>query len=90
MNINKCVKIFNAMLVNKSIPIEDLFNLISDYLTENNIDNSGEIMKLIIQNPQLIEETIPTILDYCVRKYDICSIIFNNKTILYYVTVKNN
>lgn len=90
MTINNCVEIFNAMLVNKSVPIEDLFNLISDYLTENNIDNSDEMMKLIVQNPQLIQDTIPTILNYYIRKYDIYSITFNNKTILYYVTTKNN
>lgn len=54
MTINNCVEIFNAMLVNKSVPIEDLFNLISDYLTENNIDHSADMMKLIVQNPQLV------------------------------------
>lgn len=90
MTINNCVEIFNAMLVNKSVPIEDLFNLISDYLTENNIDHSADMMKLIVQNPQLIQETIPTILDYYVRKYDIYSITVGSRTILYYVTIKNN
>ena len=90
MNIDDCVNIFNAMIVGKSVPIEMLINLISDYLTENNIKHSDKIMNLIMQHPQLIQETIPTILDYYVRKYDICSISINNKIILYYVTTKNN
>ena len=90
MNINNCVKIFNCMASGDVVPIEELIELVSDFLTENNIENSDEMMKLVIQNPSLIQETIPAILDYYTRKYDICSIIYNNKIIFYYVAAKND
>lgn len=42
------------------------------------------MINLIVQNPQLINVAMPKIVEYFCRKYCILSIIFNNKTILYY------
>lgn len=91
MDGKTCIRVFNKRIHKESISLKkELIPMISDYLTENNIDHSADMMKLIVQNPQLVQETIPTILDYYVRKYDIYSITVGSRTILYYVTIKNN
>ena len=65
----------------------------SEYLTENNFENSDKLVNLVVQNPQLIQQAIPNIVEYYCRKYNILSLrerldlnsLFNNfKTILYY------
>lgn len=42
------------------------------------------MITLIVQNPRLVQQTFNVIIPYYLRKYNIFSIIFNNKTILYY------
>lgn len=89
---NDCINIFNAMIRGTPVSFqEQLLPMVSEYLTENNIENSDKMINLIVQNPQLIQNTIPEIVEYYCRKYDILSIKqktlnnFNNlKTILYY------
>lgn len=64
----------------------------SEYLTENNIENSDKLINLVVQNPQLIQQAIPEIVDYYCRKYNILILkrlpgeqdINVLKTILYY------
>lgn len=88
-----CIYIFNAMIRGTPISFQEkLLPIYSEYLTENNIENSNKLINLIVQNPQLIQQAIPEIVDYYCRKYNILSIKekFNNsflnnfKTILYY------
>ena len=87
----ECISIFNAMI--RGAPIDKLIILISDYLTEIKCEKSGEIINLIAQNPQLIQQVFPQIVEYYCRKYNILSIkkvdlnnlyINSLKTILYY------
>lgn len=92
---NKCISIFNSMI--RGTPVSftnELLPLYSEYLTENNFENSDELVNLVVQNPQLIQQAIPNIVEYYCRKYNIFYLtnnpdlnsLFNNnfKTILYY------
>ena len=63
------------------------------YLTEIKCEKSGEIINLIVQNPQLIQQAFPQIVEYYCRKYNILSVkrvdmndlyINSLKTVLYY------
>ena len=86
------IEIFNAMIRGTPVSFQEkLLPMLSEYLTENNIEDSEKMINLVIQNPQLIQNTLPEILDYYCRKYDILSIkqktlnsLNNFKTILYY------
>lgn len=87
-----CIEIFNAMIRGAPISFQDkLLPMISEYLTENNVENSDKMINLLVQNPQLVQNTLPDIVDYYCRKFNILSLIklskdqlINNKTILYY------
>ncbi len=86
------IEIFNAMIRGTPVSFQEkLLPMLSEYLTENNIEDSEKMINLVIQNPQLIQNTLPEIVDYYCRKYDILSIkqktlnsLNNFKTILYY------
>lgn len=94
MSKSDCIYIFNAMLRGDPVSFNDkLLPLVSDYLTDINYENSEKIIYLITQNPQLIQQTIPTLVDHFCRKYTIFSLQlipdqnaanFGPKTILYY------
>lgn len=89
-----CIEVFNAMIGGTPVSFSaKLLPLYSGYLTENNFENSDKLINLVVQNPQLIQQAIPKIVEYYCRKYNIYSLInkpdlnslFNsNKTILYY------
>ena len=88
-----CIEVFNSMVRGTPVSfIEKLLPIYSEYLTENNIENSEKLINLVVQNPQLLQEAIPKIVDYYCRKYNILSILLlpnvNEinipKTILYY------
>lgn len=90
---NDCIEIFNAMIRGTPISFQDkLLPMVSEFLTENNIENSDKMINLIVQNPQLIQNTLPELVDYYCRKFNILSLkqkindsLLNNfKTILYY------
>ena len=82
---NDCIEIFNSMIRGTPVSFQEkLLPMISEYLTENNIENSEKLISLIAQNPQLAQQTIPEIVEYYCRKFCILSIIFKNQTILYY------
>ena len=88
---NDCIEIFNAMIRGTPVSFQDkLLPMVSEFLTENNIENSDKMINLIVQNPQLIQQTLPQVVDYYCRKFTILSILeFPNginipKTILYY------
>ncbi len=96
MNKSDCLEVFNAMIRGTPISFQDkLLPMFSEYLTENNIENSDKMIHLVVQNPQLIQEAFPEIIEYYCRKFNIFSLqikispnnsLFNNnfKTILYY------
>lgn len=88
-----CIEVFNSMIRGTPVSFtEELLPIYSEYLTENNIENSEKLINLVVQNPQLLQEAIPKIVDYYCRKYNILSILLlpnvNEinipKTILYY------
>lgn len=88
-----CIEVFNSMIRGTPVSFtETLLPIYSEYLTENNIENSEKLINLVVQNPQLLQEAIPKIVDYYCRKYNILSILLlpnaNEinipKTILYY------
>lgn len=83
---NECVTVFNSMCRGEPLDINRVIKLISLYLTENNIENSEKMVNFIVNNPFTIKIALPKVVDYFCVKYTIFSIIFNNKTILYYVT----
>ena len=89
----ECIGIFNAMIRGTPVSFQEkLLPMVSEYLTENNIENSDKMINLIVQNPQLIQNTLPELVDYYCRKFCILSLrqkineslINNFKTILYY------
>ena len=85
MTKTECIEIFNAII--NGIPVDfqnKLLPLFSEYLTENNIENPGKMINLVINEPHLLQSFIPKIINYYKNKYTILSIVFNNKTILYY------
>ena len=88
-----CITIFNAMIRGTPISFTDrLLPLYKEFLTENNIENSDKMINFVVQNPQLIQQAIPKIVDYYCRKYNILILkklpgdqdINILKTILYY------
>ncbi len=83
---NECISIFNETIRGAPISFEDkLLPLVSEYLTENNIENSDKMIYLIVQQPQLMQIALPKVVDYFCRKYNILILKSNlNKIILYY------
>ena len=72
MTKNEYIDIFNAMIRGTPVSFtEKLLPMYSEYLTENNIENSEKLINLVVQNPQLIQQSIPQIVDYYCRKYNI-------------------
>ena len=91
MTKKECIELFNNMIRGTPISFQDkLLPMVSEFLTENNIENSEKLINLVVQNPQLIQQAIPNIVEYYCRKFTILSILeFPNginipKTILYY------
>ena len=93
MTKNECIELFNDMIRGAPVSFQDkLLPMVSEFLTENNIENSEKMINLIVQNPQLIQQTLPEVVDYYCRKFCILSLkqqvnesLLNNfKTILYY------
>lgn len=90
---NDCILVFNAMIRGTPISFKErILPLYVEYLTENNFENSDKLINLVVQNPQLIQQALPKIVEYYCRKYNILSLkekvnnslINNLKTILYY------
>ena len=82
---NECIELFNKMIRGTPVSFQDkLLPIYSEYLTENNIENPGKMINLVINEPHLLQSFIPKIINYYRNKYTILSIVFNNKTILYY------
>ena len=87
---NDCIEVFNAMIRGTPVSFkEKLLPLYSEYLTENNVENSDKLINLVVQNPMLMQTALPKIVEYFCRKEDILRIYYNNKLIKY-VTNKND
>lgn len=93
MTKNEYIDIFNAMIRGTPVSFtEKLLPMYSEYLTENNVENSEKLINLVVQNPQLIQQSIPQIVDYYCRKFNILILqklpgpqdLNILKTILYY------
>lgn len=79
------IDLFNAL--NTGSPVSwknQVLPIIYDYLTESQFENSDKMINLIKQNPQLSSNYLLDCIKYYCRKHGILSIIYNNKTILYY------
>ena len=87
---NECIEVFNSMIRRTPVSFPNkLLPMYSEYLTENNIENSDKLINLIVQNPGLLQQYIPDIINFYRKKYNILRIDlkdkFNNfKPILYY------
>ena len=95
MTKNDYISIFNAMIRGTPVPFDkQILPMVSEYLTEINYENSSKVINLIVQNPQIVQNFIPDLIEYYCRKYNIFrlqikpkninSININLKTILYY------
>jgi len=90
MTKTEYIDIFNAMIRRTPVSFQEkLLPMFSEYLTENNIENSDKMIILVAQNPQLLQQTLPKIVDFYCIKYNILSLNqVNNlgqlKPILYY------
>ena len=52
---------------------------------QREIDKNHDDISLLFQNPQIIEMAYPKIVEYFTKKYNILSLIYNNKILYYYV-----
>lgn len=89
MTKQECIGVFNATIRGTPVSFQEkLLPMVSDYLTEIKCEKSDKIISLIVSNPTIIQQTIPTLVDYYCRKYNIYSVKqpngYNLKTILYY------
>lgn len=93
MTKTECIEIFNAIIKNTPINFQNkILPLISEYLTENNVENSSEMINLIAQNPQLSQQVLPPVIKHFCKKYNICEVqvlpdqynVNVVRTILYY------
>lgn len=79
------IDVFNSLIHGSPISWKDkVLPIIYDYLTESKFENSDKLINLIKQNPQLSSNYLIDCMKFYCTKYNIFSIIFNNKTILYY------
>ena len=86
MDKNKIVAIFNSYLRQNAVNINEVTELCSEYLEDINAPNKEENMKLLVNNPTLITNMFPDVIRHFSVKHTICSIIFNNKILMYYVS----
>lgn len=85
MSKDKIIEILNKAISKDTPPtIEEYLLIISEYLTEINYKDSEKVISLITQQPFIVTNFIPKVVDYFTRKLNICSIIENKQTILYY------
>ena len=71
MTKSDCVEVFNAMIRGTPVSFQEkLLPMVSDYLTEIKYENSDKIINLIVQNPQMVQQTLPKLVEYYCRKYN--------------------
>ena len=82
---NDYITLFNNMI--RGTPVswkEIVLPMICEYLTEIKLENYEKVINLIVQNPQLSSNYLIDCTRYYCQKHCILSILYNNKTILYY------
>lgn len=85
MNKQEIIEIFNASIHNKSIHIDKIIQLISEFLSDIKYNRADEMLRLFLTNPQLAQITIPTIIKHFSIKHNIYSLLDKEyNTILYY------
>ena len=92
MKKEEYITLFNEMI--RGAPIDftnKLLPVVSEYLTENNVENSEKMLNLIVQNPNMVQQMMPQVIEYYCRKFEINNVSEiskqNNliqKPILYY------
>lgn len=50
---------------------KEVFPLITEYLTENNVENSDKIINLLVQKPDLVKNIFPEVVRYFCIKFNI-------------------
>lgn len=84
MTKTDCIENFNNII--NGIPIDfnsKLLPLISEYIIDHT-DKSSQAIDFIQQQPDLIQQILPVVIRYLCAKYNICEVIKNNQTILFY------
>jgi len=85
MSKDKIIEILNKAISKDNPPtIEEYLLIISEYLTEINYKDSEKVISLITQQPIIVTNFMPKVVDYFTRKLDICSVIKDKQIILYY------
>lgn len=89
MTKTECINIFNAMIRGTPVSFQDkLLPMISDFLTEKNVENSDKMISLIVQNPQMAYQVFPDVVDFYCKKYNILTLntVVNSRLnpIMYY------
>ena len=79
------VELFNSINSN-TVSFKRLISLIEMYFEDINYTRRNEVIQLLLNNNDLIGLLLPRVIDYYRIKYTICSVMFNNKILLYYVT----
>ena len=85
MTKNDYITLFNNVI--RGTPVswqKEIIPMICEYLTEIKLENYDKLINLIVQNPQMCSQYLLDCVSYYCRKHCILSILFNNKTILYY------
>lgn len=91
MNQKECIELFNKITYN--IPVDlnsSIIPLIYEFLTDINAKNIEKLIELIVENPILISETLPKVINHICIKYQINYVSLNGKTILYYDGTNQN
>ena len=80
------IEVCNAMVRGTPVSFQEkLLPMFSEYLTENNIENSDKMINLIVQNPQLIQQAFPEVVEYFGKKFNVFVLMDKNlRPILYY------
>lgn len=81
-----CINIFNSIIRGDPVDFQKtLLPFISEYLSETGCKQLNETISVLVQHPELIQKLFPKIVDFYTRKHEICTVIQNNKTILYFI-----
>lgn len=81
INKKECIEILNKTIKNQVLD-NKVFDLIFEYL--ENIGKNPQTIEIFQQNPHLMNNILPDLIDYYCIKYEIIKIIKNDKIILFY------
>ena len=91
MDKKECIELFNKMTNNIPVDLSSaVIPLIYEFLTDINAKNTEKLIELIVENPILISETLPKVINHICIKYQINYISLNGKIILYYDGANKN